>query len=78
MLRKPAVAGAFYPDNPKILEKTIEDCFLDDAGVGFIPKLNSFEGNDYPINIMVPHAGYQYSGAIASHSYCQIVQNGFH
>ena len=77
MLRKPAVAGAFYPDNPKILEKTIEDCFLDDAGVGFIPELNSFEGNDYPINIMVPHAGYQYSGAIASHSYCQIVQNGF-
>ena len=26
---------------------------------------------------MVPHAGYQYSGAIASHSYCKIVENGF-
>ena len=77
MFRKPAVAGAFYPNNPEILKKTIEDCFLDDAGVGFIPELESFEGSDYPINIMVPHAGYQYSGAIASHGYCKIVQNGF-
>ena len=77
MLRQPAVAGAFYPDNPEILKKTIEECFLDDFGVGDIPKLNVFDGVDYPLNIMVPHAGYQYSGAIASHSYCQIVQNGF-
>ena len=77
MLRKPAVAGSFYPDNPESLKKLIEECFLDDFGIGFIPKLNSFEGNNYPINIMVPHAGYQYSGAIASHSYCKIVENGF-
>ena len=26
---------------------------------------------------MVPHAGYQYSGAIASRGYCKIVENGF-
>ena len=26
---------------------------------------------------MVPHAGYQYSGAIASKGYCEIVKNGF-
>ena len=77
MLRKPAVAGAFYPDNPEKLKETIHDCFTDDAGVGFVPELKHFSGNDYPISVMVPHAGYQYSGAIASHSYCQIVQNGF-
>ena len=77
MLRQPAVAGSFYPDNPEILKKTIENCFLDDFGVGEIPELNAFEGTDYPINIMVPHAGYQYSGAIASHGYCRLVQNGF-
>ncbi len=77
MLRQPAVAGAFYPDNPEVLKKTIEECFLDDRSVGEIPKLNDFDGVDYPINIMVPHAGYQYSGAIASHSYCNLVQNGF-
>ena len=77
MLRKPAVAGAFYPDNPEVLVKTIEDCFLDDFGVGEIPVMGKFEGLDYPINIMVPHAGYQYSGAVASHGYCKLVQNGF-
>ena len=77
MLRQPAVAGAFYPDNPERLANLIESCFLDDAGVGHVPKLESFEGSDYPINIMVPHAGYQYSGPIASHGYCEIVKNGF-
>ena len=37
MLRKPAVAGTFYPDNPEKLKEIIHDCFTDDAGVGFVP-----------------------------------------
>lgn len=77
MLRQPAVAGSFYPRDADNLVNLIESCFLDDSGVGEIPELNSFEGTDYPINIMVPHAGYQYSGAVASHGYCKLVQNGF-
>ncbi len=77
MLRQPAVAGSFYPENPENLKKLIESCFLDDSGVGYIPELNSFNGSEYPINVMVPHAGYQYSGAIASKGYCEIVKNGF-
>lgn len=77
MLRQPAVAGAFYPADPETLKKLIESCFLDDVGPGYIPELNLFDGNDYPINVMVPHAGYQYSGAIASKGYCEIVKKGF-
>ncbi len=77
MIRQPAVAGAFYPRDGETLKRLIESCFLDDSGVGFIPKVNEFDGTDYPINVMVPHAGYQYSGAIASHGYCKIVENGF-
>ena len=77
MIRKPAVAGTFYPENPDTLKKTIEDCFTNEFGVGHIPKLNDFDGGDYPINVMVPHAGFIYSGQVASHGYCQIVQNGF-
>ena len=77
MIRQPAVAGAFYPRDAENLKRLIESCFLDESGVGFIPEINDFEGADYPINVMVPHAGYQYSGPIASHGYCQIVQNGF-
>ncbi len=77
MIRKPAVSGSFYPDDSQALIESIEDCFLNGFGVGEIPELNSFDGSDYPINVMVPHAGFQYSGSIASHSYCEIVQNGF-
>ncbi len=77
MIRQPAVAGAFYPRDAENLKRLIESCFLDDSGAGFIPEINDFDGIDYPINVMVPHAGYQYSGAIASLGYCKIVQNGF-
>ncbi|MBR6993293.1 MAG: AmmeMemoRadiSam system protein B [Methanobrevibacter sp.] len=77
MIRKPAVAGAFYPGDAESLKRLIESCFLDDSGIGFIPELSDFDNGDYPINVMVPHAGYQYSGAIASHGYCKIVENGF-
>lgn len=77
MIRKPAVAGAFYPGDAESLKRLIESCFLDDSGAGFIPEISNFEGSDYPINVMVPHAGYQYSGAVASHGYCKIVENGF-
>jgi AmmeMemoRadiSam system protein B len=77
MIRQPAVAGAFYPRDAEDLKKLIESCFLDDSGAGFIPEISDFDGIDYPLNVMVPHAGYQYSGAIASLDYCKIVQNGF-
>ncbi len=77
MLRKPAVAGMFYPDDSEELVKTIEDCFLHSFGPGKIPGIESFEGNDYPVNVMVPHAGFQYSGTIAAHSYCELAKNGF-
>ncbi len=77
MLRQPAVAGSFYPRDAESLKRLIESCFLDESGVGEIPELNNFEGTDYPINVMVPHAGYQYSGAVASHGYCKLVQIGF-
>lgn len=77
MLRKPAVVGMFYPDDSEELVKTIEDCFLHSFGPGKIPDIESFEGNDYPVNVMVPHAGFQYSGTIAAHSYCELAKNGF-
>lgn len=44
MLRKPAVAGMFYPDDSEELVKTIEDCFLHSFGPGKIPDIESFEG----------------------------------
>lgn len=41
MIRKPAVAGLFYDDNPTDLRKTIETCFIHRLGPGKIPNLGS-------------------------------------
>lgn len=74
MIRKPAVAGSFYPNNRKLLIESIEDSFIN--GVGTIPKLsNSFD--DSLKGIMVPHAGYIYSGYVASYSFYHLVKCGF-
>ena len=76
MIRKPAVSGAFYPDNPKILEESIEKSFTNELAIGNIPKLNkSF--NDNLTGVMVPHAGYIYSGPTASYGFYHLVENGF-
>lgn len=77
MIREPAFSGSFYPDNPDDLKSAIEECFLSQFGVGELPRdVKDFEGSDYPINVMVPHAGYVYSGPTATHSYFKIAENG--
>lgn len=77
MLRKPAVSGTFYPNNKEDLIESIKDSFLSPLGVGKLPSdVNDFNGDVYPINVMVPHAGFIYSGPIASHSYFEIAKHG--
>jgi len=74
-LRKPAVAGQFYDGSKENLIDTIKECFLDERGPQILPKITP--GNKKIKGIVVPHAGYIYSGAIAAHSYNIISQNGF-
>jgi len=59
MIRRPAVAGTFYPADPKALEEEI-------AGLvaGRRPPREPAA-----IAVMVPHAGYIYSGGIAADTY---------
>jgi AmmeMemoRadiSam system protein B len=58
LIREPAVAGLFYPANSRVLHQSISD-FLDHAtSTGKVPKA-----------IIVPHAGYQYSGEVAANAY---------
>jgi len=75
MIRHPAVAGQFYAGSKDRLLREIEQCFLDKRGPGRLPQLgkrkNTLKG------VVVPHAGYIYSGAIAAHSYNAIAENGF-
>lgn len=74
MVRKPAVAGQFYPGSEKSLRKKIEECFLHDLGPGKIPKN---EGKLHNIKgIVSPHAGYAYSGPIAAHAYKEVYEDG--
>lgn len=60
-VRKPAVAGQFYPADPGRLARAI-DCFLADA---IAPE------PERPIAIVCPHAGYIFSGQIAADAYKQ-------
>jgi len=57
MLRKPAVAGQFYSDNPELLKKELSRYL--EGGAQVLPA----------IGILVPHAGYVYSGSIAAEAY---------
>ena len=77
MLRKPAVNGTFYPDNKEELRESIKDSFLSSFGIGSLPdNVKDFEGENYPINVMVPHAGFVYSGPVDSFGYYEIAKHG--
>ncbi len=58
--RNPAVAGTFYPDDEKELREMIEK-FLKEA------KETKIEGRLR--GLVVPHAGYVYSGPVAAYGY---------
>jgi AmmeMemoRadiSam system protein B len=74
-IRKPAVAGQFYEARQTQLQQTIEECFLDERGPKSLPKINEETKNIK--GLIVPHAGYIYSGAIAAHAYHHLSINGF-
>ena len=74
-VRKPTVAGQFYDGNKANLEQNIKEYFLDKRGPGELPKENLGENNVK--GLVVPHAGYIYSGAIAANSYYYLTKNGF-
>jgi len=63
MLRLPAVAGQFYPDNPKILRAAVEQyCKRENPNA---PKVKVRA-------CLVPHAGYMFSGAVAGAVFARI------
>jgi AmmeMemoRadiSam system protein B len=62
--RKPAVAGAFYPGRPKDLRTQVMD-LLSRVNEEDLPA--DIQGRVF--GLMVPHAGYIYSGQVAAHGY---------
>ncbi|MDE1726195.1 MAG: AmmeMemoRadiSam system protein B [Thaumarchaeota archaeon] len=68
-IRTPAVAGMFYPKAQQELRSNIRECFLHNFGPGKLPPSTNDENI---IGVIVPHAGYMYSGPIAANSYYAI------
>jgi hypothetical protein len=61
--REPAVAGQFYPADPRELKETV------DSLLESVPDKN-IRGKIY--GIIVPHAGYEFSGKTAAFAYKQL------
>jgi len=76
MIRMPVVAGAFYPAHPEALRESIVECFKHRIGPGYLPEVRETARGEL-FGLIVPHAGYIYSGPIAAHSYACLAENGF-
>ncbi len=69
-VRKPAVAGSFYPSDRSELSSSIDDCYLHPLGPGKEPPAPA--GRAKVVSVVAPHAGYEYSGPVAAHSYLHV------
>lgn len=66
-IRPPAVAGAFYPGRPAALRASVGR-YLEESAVCDIPDLKA---------LVVPHAGYPYSGPVAGSAYAALRPHRF-
>jgi len=62
-VRPPAVAGSFYPADPKVLSATIDEML---AAVPARPITDAI------LAVVAPHAGYAYSGPVAAYTYAAL------
>jgi AmmeMemoRadiSam system protein B len=73
-MRRPAVAGQFYPDDREALIAEIEGCYAGALGPGRLPEKL---GDSRKLSgLVVPHAGYMYSGPVAAHAYLALAEDG--
>ena len=62
-VRQAAVAGSFYPADPKVLSAMMD---------GFLAKVSGPPITDPILAVVAPHAGYEYSGPVAAFTYAQL------
>jgi MEMO1 family protein len=60
-VRPAAVAGMFYPAAPRELAREVDDMLAHSTASGLAPS--------FPKALIVPHAGYVYSGCVAAEAY---------
>ena len=66
LIREPAVAGCFYPSDPDTLRANVRALLEEATPVPGPP----------PRALIVPHAGYEYSGPVAASAYAQLALHG--
>lgn len=59
-IRPSPIAGTWYPGNTELLREEVS---------GFIQKADSFKLDGNVLGLIVPHAGYRYSGTTAGYAY---------
>jgi len=64
IVRPAAVAGSFYPENPELLRTQISSYLQEAQATAIRPKA-----------LIVPHAGYIYSGPIAANGYATLTNH---
>lgn len=71
--RTPAVAGQFYAAEARELTREIEASFLSERGPGELPVRH--RSGERPLRaVVVPHAGYRYSGPIAALAFAEVAR----
>jgi AmmeMemoRadiSam system protein B len=66
-IRPPAVAGAFYPaDREELIH-------LVDGLLAAVPAPDHIDAVEPPVALVVPHAGYVYSGPVAATAYAHLL-----
>lgn len=66
-IRPPAVAGMFYPADPRVLQSLVNELLAQAASGEAV-------GDNVPKVLVVPHAGYIYSGAVAAQAYARLAR----
>lgn len=67
-IRESAIAGTWYPDHPETLKKQIGK---------YLDQVQSVSLGGSLVGLVVPHAGYVYSGGIAAHAYKLLQEQPF-
>ena len=67
-IRKPSVAGQFYPEDPTVLRSMIEEMLASAPPREVRGKIKA---------LVAPHAGYVYSGRVAAAAYSLIEPGSF-
>jgi AmmeMemoRadiSam system protein B len=73
-MRRPAVAGQFYADEREALLSEVEGCYASPLGPGRLPT--ELGEKRRLSGLVVPHAGYTYSGPVAAHAYLALAEDG--